>query len=203
MNNLLNARMNEAIEVKRAMLNPIGTKWIKSIVSSGEKVVIIISDVRHSMLSKLVLPEVLKELYQANIPPSDITIMFALGSNRKHTEDETQSLVGDEIKKEICYIDTDVDPVDIISVVTKADRRIYLGYIEHHYFSGYGVAAEEGRAGEMLRNPVRVDLGEVVKVMPIDFIVNVAFNEHNEIIKAVAGHYYRANREGCRFLDQL
>lgn len=116
-------------------------------------------------------------------------------------------------------------PVDIFDVVAKADRRICLGNIEYHYFAGYsggakaimpgvstrdaiqanhsGMVRKEARAGAMEDNPVRLDMEEVVKFVPIDFIVNVVLSEKKEIIKAVAGHHLKAHREGCRFLDKL
>jgi nickel-dependent lactate racemase len=116
-------------------------------------------------------------------------------------------------------------PVDIFRVVAQADRRICLGNIEYHYFAGYsggakaimpGVSTREAiqanhskmvrewaKAGELDRNPVRQDIDEVVSFIPIDFILNVVLDEHKNIIKAAAGHYFEAHREGCKFLDTL
>ena len=116
-------------------------------------------------------------------------------------------------------------PVEIFSEVVKADRRICLGNIEYHYFAGYSGGAkaimpgvstraaiqvnhsamvrEEARAGVIDDNPVRQDIEEVVRFVPIDFIVNVVLDEKKNIIKAVAGHHVEAHREGCRFLDSL
>ncbi|MCW3490009.1 nickel-dependent lactate racemase [Dethiobacter alkaliphilus] len=235
--NPVEASSNGAEEVKRAMFNPIGTNMLKNIVKAGEKVAIVTSDITRPMPSKIVLPVVLKEIYEANIPPSDITIVFALGSHRKHTEEEKRYLVGDEVFETVRCIDSDMNdcvslgvtsfgtPVDIFTPVANADRRICLGNIEFHYFAGYSGGAkaimpgvstraaiqanhskmvqDEARAGEMTLNPVRGDIEEVVKFVPIDFIVNVVLNERKEIMKAVAGHYFKAHREGCRFLDRL
>ena len=116
-------------------------------------------------------------------------------------------------------------PVEIFDVVAEADRRICLGNIEFHYFAGYSGGAKaimpgvstkaaiqanhsrmvmnEARAGAMEDNPVRLDIEDVVKFVPIDFIVNVVLDEKKNIIKAVAGHHVEAHREGCRFLDGL
>ena len=62
---------------------------------------------------------------------------------------------------------------------------------------------DEARAGALDGNPVRKDIDEVAKFVPIDFIVNVVLDENKNIIKAVAGHYLHAHREGCLFLDTL
>jgi nickel-dependent lactate racemase len=116
-------------------------------------------------------------------------------------------------------------PVDIFRTVVEADRRICLGNIEYHYFAGYSGGAkaimpgvstraaiqanhskmvqEEARAGEMLKNPVRQDIDEVLSIVPIDFILNVVLDEHKNIIKAVAGHPVKAHRAGCQFLDRF
>ncbi len=224
-------------EIKRAMLQPIHSQRLKNIVRRGEKVAIITSDITRPMPSKIVIPVVLEELYEAGIQDKDIKIVFALGSHRKHTEAEKKYLVGEEIYKRIECLDLDVDdcinlgttssgtPVNIFRTVAEADRRICLGNIEYHYFAGYsggakaimpGVATKESiqanhsmmvkkeaRTGEVINNPVRSDIDEVAQYISIDFIVNVVLDEKKDIIKATAGNYIDAHREGCKFLDRL
>lgn len=226
-----------ADEVKRALDNPINSKRLQDIVKSGEKIAIITSDITRPMPSRVVIPPVLDELYEAGVRDGDITIVFALGSHRKHTEEEKKRIVGEAIYKKIRCIDSDSTdfihlgctkyntPVDIFRTVAQADRRICLGNIEYHYFAGYSGGAkaimpgvstrsaiqanhrmmvdEASCAGKLETNPVRCDIDEAAKFVPIDFIVNVVLNEEKEIIKAVAGHYIDAHREGCRFLDSL
>jgi len=224
-------------EVRRALSEPIASPLLHRIVKKGEKVAIVTSDITRPMPSKVVLPPLLEELYAAGVSNEDITIVFALGSHRKHTEEEMKYLVGEEIYGKIKCIDLDTrdcvplgatsagTPVNIFRPVVEADRRICLGNIEYHYFAGYsggakaimpGVATreaiqcnhsmmvlDEAKAGAIETNPVRCDIDEVAKLVPIDFILNVVLNEKKEIIKAVAGHYIEAHREGCRFLDSL
>lgn len=141
-------------EVKRAMNAPIGTKRLKDIAQPGEKIVIITSDITRPTPSKLMLPVVIDELLQAKVSKDDIKIIFALGSHRKHTEDEKRYLVGEEIYSNIECIDSDISdcvnmgttaagtPVDIFKLVAEADRRICLGNIEYHYFAGYSGGAK-------------------------------------------------------------
>jgi len=224
-------------EVKRALSNPIGTPRLASIVKPGEKIVIITSDITRPMPSRIVLPPLLSELESAGVSYDDITIVFALGSHRKHTEEEKKYLVGEDIYSKIKCVDSDTKkcrmlgttargtPVEIFDIVADADRRICLGNIEYHYFAGYSGGAkaimpgvstraaiqanhsamilDEAKAGALDDNPVRLDIDEVVKFVPIDFILNVVLNDKKEIIKAVAGHYIEAHREGCAFLDRL
>ena len=96
-----------AAEVKRAMENPYGSPRLRDIVKKGEKVVIVTSDITRPMPSKIVLPIVVDELNEAGIPDEDITVVFALGSHRGHTEDEKRYIVGDAIYNRIRCIDSD------------------------------------------------------------------------------------------------
>ena len=116
-------------------------------------------------------------------------------------------------------------PVEIFKPVTEADRVICLGNIEYHYFAGYsggakallpGVAShrtiqanhsrminEHAKSGNAENNPIRNDIEKVAQYVPIDFILNVVLDDQKNIVKAVAGDYIEAHREGCRFLDRL
>lgn len=116
-------------------------------------------------------------------------------------------------------------PVDIFRPVAEADRVICMGNIEYHYFAGYsggakalmpGVSShaaiqanhsnmvkDEAHAGNLDTNPVRQDIDQVGEFIKIDFIVNVVLNKKKEIVKAVAGHYIQAHREGCKYLDKM
>ncbi|WP_432664283.1 nickel-dependent lactate racemase [Wukongibacter baidiensis] len=116
-------------------------------------------------------------------------------------------------------------PVDIFKPVADADRIICMGNIEYHYFAGYsggakaimpGVSSheaiqanhsnmikEEAYAGNIDTNPVRQDIDETGEFIKIDFIINVVLNKKKEVVKAVAGHYIKAHREGCKHLDAM
>jgi nickel-dependent lactate racemase len=189
------------------------------------------------MPSKIVLPVVLEELNRSGIEDSDITVVFALGNHRAHTEDEKKYLAGDEAYSRVRCVDSDQSrikrlgltslgtPVDVFEEVADADRVVCLGNIEYHYFAGYSGGAkaiipgvstaaaiqanhsrmveEASAAGRLNGNRLRADIDEIARFLKIDFIVNVVLNEKKEIIKAVAGDYIKAHREGCAFLDTL
>ncbi len=135
--------------VKFALENPIGTKRLKDIAKPGQKIMIITSDVSRPLPSYDVLPSVLDELYSAGCKAEDITVMIALGSHRKNTEEEHRRLVGDRVCNEVTVVDSDPDnvvrlgvtkrgtPADYDRRVVDADIRICLGNIEFHYFAGY------------------------------------------------------------------
>lgn len=224
-------------EVLRALQNPIGTRRIKELFRKGEKIAIITSDITRPMPTKTVLPYVLNELTEAGVDLNDVTVVFALGAHRPHTEEEKRYLAGEDAYNRVKCMDSDIHdcvhlgttkmgtPVDIFKAVAEADKRICLGNIEYHYFAGYSggakaimpgvstrdaIQANHSRmvqpsacAGKLEGNPIRQDIDLVAEFVPIDFIVNVVLDEKKNIIKAVAGHYIKAHREGCKFLDRL
>lgn len=137
-----------------ALKNPIGTPKLSALAQPGRKVAIVTSDISRPFPAWQVLPSVLDELTAAGIPDRDITVVFALGSHRKHTPQEMEKLVGREVLNRVRCVDSDPEdcihmgqtrrgtPVDITRMVAEADFRICLGNIEFHYFAGYSGGAK-------------------------------------------------------------
>ncbi len=163
-------------EVKRSLKNPIGTKMLKDIVKPGEKIIIVTSDITRPMPSKIVLPPVIEELKEAQVPEKDITIVLALGSHRSHTDDEKKMLVGDEVyNSDVEIIDSEMDrcmnfgrckngtPIDIFEPVAKADRIICMGNIEYHYFAGYSGGAKALMPGVSSHAAIQANHSNMVK----------------------------------------
>ena len=141
--------------ILNALNNPIGSKRLKDIVKPNSKVIIVTSDITRPLPTYKVMPAILDELYSAGISKTDITLVFALGSHRTHTEEEKRKLAGDWVYSEIECIDSDSKdiirlgttkrgtPVDIMRKVAQADYRICLGNIEFHYFAGFSGGAKQ------------------------------------------------------------
>ena len=137
-----------------ALENPIGSPRLKDLAKPGQKIVIVTSDISRPLPSFDVIPSILDELYLAGCDPKDITVVFALGSHRPHTEEEKKKLVGERVYSEVKCIDSDPSdcihmgdtsrgtPVDITRSVAEADFRIGVGNIEFHYFAGYSGGAK-------------------------------------------------------------
>ena len=135
--------------VEYALANPIGSEKLSALVKPGQKIAVITSDISRPLPSYDVLPGVLAELEKAGIPDEDITVVFALGSHRAHTEEERRRLAGNYAFEKVRCIDSDPEdcihmgtssngtPFDITRSVAEADFRIALGNIEFHYFAGY------------------------------------------------------------------
>ena len=140
--------------VRFALENPIGAAKLHSLVKPGQKIAIVTSDISRPLPSYQVLPAVLEELYAAGVAREDITVVFALGSHRAHTEEEKIHLVGERCYREVRCVDSDPadcvhmgktsqgTDVDITRSVAEADFRICLGNIEFHYFAGYSGGAK-------------------------------------------------------------
>ncbi|MEA4894618.1 MAG: nickel-dependent lactate racemase [Oscillospiraceae bacterium] len=160
--------------VKRALQSPIGTPRLSELVSPGDKIVLITSDVSRPLPSYRILPAVLEELWSAGVSPRDITVVFALGSHRKQTEDEMKKLVGSSVYDQVhCVDDNPADfvhmgttklgtPVDITRIVAEADRRIGIGNIEYHYFAGYSGGAKAIMPGVSTRAAIQSNHSRMV-----------------------------------------
>ncbi len=140
--------------VKYALKNPIGSKKLCEFDLADKSIVIITSDISRPLPSFEVLPDILDELYAAGAKKENITVVFALGSHRNHTEEEKKHLVGERVYSEVACVDSDTNdcirmgvtkngtPVDITKSVANADFRIGVGNIEFHYFAGFSGGAK-------------------------------------------------------------
>jgi len=153
-------------EVRRALANPIGSKKLKELVSSQDKVIILVSDVSRPCPSFILLPPILKELDEAGISNDQVTIVFGLGVHRKQTEEEKKRLVGEKVYNQVKCIDHDIDncvkigttkrgnKVSVFKEVLKADFIIATGNLEFHYFAGYSGGAKALAPGVCSRNTI-------------------------------------------------
>ena len=150
-----------------ALANPIGAPRLREILHPGQKVAIITSDITRPMPTAEVMPRLLDEIYCTGVRPHDITLVFALGSHRPHTEEEKKKLAGERAYHEINIEDSNPNdcihlgttkagtPVDITRTVAEADVRICLGNIEYHYFAGYSGGAKAIMPGVSTREAIQ------------------------------------------------
>lgn len=169
MSNTVKADLTGEEEVRRALKEVIGSRRLREIVKPGEKIAIITSDITRPMPAYVVLPSVLEELYAAGVAKEDITVVFALGSHRGHTEEEMIKMAGRRVYETVACVDSDLSdcihmgvttrgtPVDITRVVAEADRRICLGNIEYHYFAGYSGGAKAIMPGVSTREAIQAN----------------------------------------------
>ena len=161
-------------EVRRALREPIGTAPLRETVHAGETVAIVTSDITRPCPTWKMLPPVLEELFAAGIRPENITVTFALGSHRHHTEEEHKKLMGESYGLVACRDSDGVNcthlgvtkrgtPVDIDTAVASADRRICFGNIEYHYFAGYSGGAKAIMPGVSTREAIQSNHSRMVE----------------------------------------
>lgn len=162
--------------VEYALDHPIGAAPLEQLVKPGQKIAIIASDISRPVPSYEILPAIVSRLLSAGCQAEDITVVFALGSHRKHTEAEKRHLAGDQIFELVGCIDSDPadcihmgmtdagTPVDITRSVAEADFRICTGNIEFHYFAGYSGGAKAIMPG--VSTPAAIQANHRMMVRP-------------------------------------
>jgi lactate racemase len=144
---------DEQAEIRRALAEPIGSPRLSELAAEARTAAIVVSDVTRPCPSYRFLPALLEEL--SALRPEDITILFALGGHRVHTDEERLRLVGEEVAGSgVRLVDLDAArcvPVGTTSRGTRlevfepyleADLRICTGNIEYHYFAGFSGGAK-------------------------------------------------------------
>lgn len=137
--------------VRRAIEAPVGSKRLCELARNKKNVVIIASDHTRPVPSKIIMPQMLREIRSGN-PDADITILIATGCHRGTTKEELISKFGEEIvQNETIYIhDCDereklvnigVLPsggqCEINRIAYEADLLVAEGFIEPHFFAGF------------------------------------------------------------------
>jgi nickel-dependent lactate racemase len=133
---------------------PIGTKPLFELAEGKKSAAIVVSDRTRTTKSDVMLPVIVGELNHAGLKDEDITIVFATGTHRGHTDDEKKKIVGPFIlQKNIKMVDHDCrdesslvelgttsrgNKIKVNSNVVKADLKILTGAITYHYFAGFG-----------------------------------------------------------------
>lgn len=160
--------------VRRSLQNPIGEMPLSSYNLAGKKIAVIASDITRPCPSYLILPELIDTLVSAGANERDITVVFALGSHRGHTEEEKRKLAGTAIDRVNCvdagvrgYVNMGITargtPVDICRTVAEADFRICTGNIEYHYFAGYSGGMKAIMPGVSTRAAIKCNHSHMVE----------------------------------------
>lgn len=143
---------DEAEALRNALRQPIQSAPLAAKVKSGDKVVIVHSDITRATPNDRILPVILAELEAAGIARQDITLLNGLGTHRPQTEAELRSMLGAFIVENYRCLQHDAaddanlaplgrtsfgNPVRINRTYLQADVRILTGFIEPHFFAGF------------------------------------------------------------------
>ncbi len=166
---------DEAEAVRIALAQPIGCRRLRDLVSPGQRVAVITSDLTRPCPSERLLPYVLDELAEAGIREENITIVLALGLHRPMTEPEIEAAVGVAVYQRVRVLNHDPadvtrlgttsrgTPVDVFRAVVESDARICVGNLELHYFAGYSGGAKAILPGCASRATVQANHAMMVK----------------------------------------
>ena len=142
-----------AAVVEEALAHPTGSRRLGELVSSSDRVVIVVPDLTRAARCDVVLPVLVSKLNAAGVSDSSITILFALGTHAPNSKAEKQQIVGRQIASRIRMVDHDAqDPqqnvvlgrtsrgteVAVNRLVMESDKVVVTGTIGYHLFAGFG-----------------------------------------------------------------
>jgi nickel-dependent lactate racemase len=143
---------DESAAIRRALREPIGSLPLQEMVGTGDRVVVVHSDLTRPMPNHRVLPVLLAVLEEAGARPQDITLLNGLGTHRRQTPAELDEMLGAEtVKRFNCCQHDAWDEEDLVSLgetsfghpvqinrrYMEADVKILTGFIEPHLFAGF------------------------------------------------------------------
>ena len=153
--------------IRDAMAFPEGTKPLRELAKGKNRVVLLASDHTRPVPSRLIVPEMLREIREGN-PGADITILIATGCHRGSTKEELLAKFGEEIikKEKIEVHDCDRSEMKelgnlpsgqrliINRLAAEADLLVSEGFIEPHFFAGFSGGRKSVLPGAAAREVV-------------------------------------------------
>lgn len=139
-------------EIGARLDEPIGKLPLEEIVSTGDSVLIVVSDATRATASAQVINLLVRRLIESGISPQDIRIIFATGIHRAVTAAEKRALLTPFIVQRIMTLDHDAydsnahvhlgvtalgTPVEINRALREHTHVILTGAIGFHYFAGF------------------------------------------------------------------
>lgn len=143
-------------QIQRAFAEPIGTRPIAELAKCKKSAVIIVDDLSRPTPAYQVIPFLLKELFAAGVPKSQIRFVVGVGGHRPITDEEIVKKVGADIASEFevtnhNFLSGDLraigkldngTPVYINRIVADSEFKICLGGIYPHSSVGFSGGAK-------------------------------------------------------------
>lgn len=154
--------------VKDALQNPVGSPRLCELAREKKKIVVIASDHTRPVPSKVIIPQMLREIRKGN-PEAEITLLIATGCHRETRAEELAEKFGEEIvrNERIVIHDCD-DEANLVSagklpsggelvvnrLALEADLLVAEGFIEPHFFAGFSGGRKSVLPGIVSRKTV-------------------------------------------------
>lgn len=139
-------------EVRRAILNPIGTPRLKDIAREKKNAGIVVNDITRPYVGKEMILELAAELNEAGMKDEQIFLVVAYGSHRINTHEELIKMFGEEVVKRFRFVHHKADQDDTLTIMgttdggvvveinkefAEADLKIITGCITPHQSAGF------------------------------------------------------------------
>lgn len=139
-------------DIGTAFDSPIDSPALDEIVSTGDTVLIVVSDATRATGSSQIVNLLVRRLIQCGVSPADMAVIFATGIHRLVTADERVELLSPFIVQRLQMLDHDAyDPGALMEFGATANgvqvhlnralhhfsRVIILGGVGFHYFAGF------------------------------------------------------------------
>jgi nickel-dependent lactate racemase len=141
---------DEGAGFRDAVRSPIGTKPLKELIKSGDRVAVVIPDITRPLPTARILRWLFAELN--HVPADRFVIINGTGSHRVNTPDELNEMVGADIAAKYRIVNhnshdsktlaragawPDGQPLTMNREYVEADKRIVMGFIEPHFMAGF------------------------------------------------------------------
>ncbi len=146
--------------VKNSLVEPTGSKPLGEILSPGDRITIITSDITRKVNYPVWLPHLLNECNRMGVKDSNITLLVGIGIHPPHNDEKNMKAfggeicrrVGDEVCRRINIVNHDSQdstgltdlgrttrgtPIRLNSLAVKADHVIVTGAANYHCFAGF------------------------------------------------------------------
>src|SRR6267143_2904743 len=110
------------VEIGEALSAPIQSPPLEDLFSSGDSVLIVVSDATRATASAQILNLLVRRLIQVGISPSDLAIIFATGIHRPVTPAEKVELLTPFIAQRVRTIDHDAYDASQLMFLGTSDR---------------------------------------------------------------------------------
>ncbi len=140
--------------LNQALDNPVHADSFSRASAHKNRIGIVVPDITRPAVSRHILPLIVTRLNSMSYSDDQITVFFARGIHRHHTDVEQRYLLGDELAGRIrcrdhnayaernyfCHLGTTRagTPVIVNKELLDHDGIILLGSSSFHYFAGYG-----------------------------------------------------------------
>lgn len=141
---------DESASFQQAVRSPIGSRPLKDLISSSDRVAVVIPDITRPLPTDRLLPWLFAEL--SHVSPDRFTLINGTGSHRGNTPSELERMVGPDVVRRYRIVNHSAQDAGTLAFAgrtadgrsvqmnrdyVEADKRLVLGFIEPHFMAGF------------------------------------------------------------------